>query len=266
MRLKNIKGMYALVTGASSGIGRCYARELANQGYNLFIVSNQEKEIFETGEEIKRDFGVEVHTMFKDLTDSNAPDELLEYVKENDLDLEVLVNNAGVFFFNPLINTEWRRVELLLNLHIMAVTKMCHVFGQYFAEKRHGYILNMSSMSAWMTMPGINVYNSSKSYILNFSRSLWYEMKPLGVTVTAICPGAVDTTLYGLAPNLRKLAVGLHVSMTPERLVKKALKAMFKGKKHVVPGLINGPFVFIIKHLPDWFVFAAMKRISQFQK
>ncbi len=258
--------MYALVTGASSGIGRCYARELANQGYNVFIVSNQEKEIEETAEAIRNDFGVEVHALYKDLTKPEAPEELLAYVKENNLDLEIVVNNAGIFFFNPLTETEWRRVELMLDLHIKCVTRMCHLFGAYFVEQGHGYILNMSSMSAWMTMPGISIYNSTKSYILNMSRSLWYELKPHGVSVTAICPGAIDTTLYGLAPNLRKLAVGLHVSMRPEELVKRALKAMFKKKKHVVPGLINGPFVFIIKHLPDWFVFAAMKRISQFQK
>lgn len=159
-----------------------------------------------------------------------------------------------------------RRVELMLDLHVRTVTKMCRLFGAEMARRGHGYILNMSSMSAWMTMPGINVYNATKSYILNFSRSLWYEMKSYGVSVTAVCPGAVDTGLYGLSPYWRRVAVGIGVSMPPHKLAEKGLKAMFKRKKHVVPGAINGPFVFLIKHLPDWLVFAVMKRIGQFQK
>jgi len=258
--------MYALVTGASSGIGKCYARDLAQRKYDLYIVSNQPKELEETAEEIRNEFGVDVRYECKDLTSPNAPIEMLQYVKDNELDLEVLVNNAGVFFFNPLIKTDWRRVNLMLDLHVKAVTHLTQLFGEYFAQREHGYILNMSSMSCWMSMPGINVYNSTKSYILNFSRSMWYELKPYGVVVTAITPGAVDTGLYGLAPNLRKLAVALRVSMVPERLAHKALNAMFRGKKWCMPGLINRPFVFIIKHLPDWFVLAAMKRLAQFQK
>jgi hypothetical protein len=91
-------------------------------------------------------------------------------------------------------------------------------------------------------------------------------IKPLGVTVTAICPGAVDTGLYGLSDYWRKIAVGIGVSLRPEKLVKKALKAMFKGKKQCMPGLINHLFVPIIKHLPDWFVFAVIKRLECFQK
>ena len=168
--------------------------------------------------------------------------------------------------FNPIIKTAKKRVDVMLDLHVKTVAHMCQVFGADMAERGHGYILNMSSMSAWMTMPGINVYNSTKSFILNFSRSLWYELKPLGVTVTAICPGAVDTGLYGLSDYWRKVAVGIGVSLRPEKLVKKALKAMFKGKKQCMPGLINHLFVPIIKHLPDWFVFAVIKRLECFQK
>lgn len=257
---------YALVTGASSGIGLCYAKELASRGYNLFIISIQEKELAETAEMLKTDFGIQVHSLLKDLTAPDAADTLLDYVKEHSLDVEIVINNAGVFFFNNLIDTPWKRVELMLDLHIKTVTRMTQIFGAWMAERKHGYILNMSSMSAWMAMPGINIYNSTKAYILNFSRSMWYELKPYGVSVTAICPGAIDTGLYGLAPNLRQLAVNLQVSMPPEKLVKKALKAMFRKKKSVVPGWINGPFVFLCKHIPDWVVFLLIKHISKFMK
>ena len=259
--------MYALVTGASSGIGLMYAHRLASYyHYNLVLVSNQEKEIQETADDITAKYGVKAIAIYKDLATEDAPNELLAYCQENGIEIEVLINNAGVFFFNDLTQTSESRVNLMLHLHIRTVTNMTRLFGAEMKKRGHGRILNMSSMSAWMAMPGIQCYNASKAYILNFSKSMWYELKPYGVTVTAITPGAIDTGLYGLAPNLRKLAVAIHVSMPPEKLVRIALKKMFKGKKRSMPGALNHLFVPMIKHLPDWFVFLAMKKIACFQK
>lgn len=259
--------MFALVTGASSGIGLQYAHRLASYyKYDLLLVSNQEKEIVETADDIAAKYGVRTIPLYKDLSTEEAPQELFDFCKEQGIEIEVLINNAGVFFFNDLVNTSEKRVNLMLHLHIRTVTNMTRLFGGAMKERGHGRILNMSSMSAWMAMPGIQCYNASKAYILNFSKSMWYELKPFGVTVTAITPGAIDTGLYGLAPNLRKLAVSLHVSMPPAKLVKKALKAMFKGKKKSMPGLVNYIFVPMIKHLPDWFVLLAMKKIDCFKK
>lgn len=258
--------MLALVTGASSGIGLEYAKALAEQGYDLLIVSNQEKEIKETAITLHREWNVDVTPLYVDLTEENAVKDLVNYCHEHNLEVDVLVNNAGVFFFNELVKTDPRRIDLMLDLHVKSVTRMCRYFGEDMKKRGSGRIINMSSMSAWMTMPGINIYNATKAYILNFSRSLWYELKPHGVIVTAVCPGAVDTTLYGLSNYWRKVAVGLGVSMPPAKLVRKALKASKKGKKQTMPGWINHLFVPLIKHLPDWFVFAVIKRLKQFQK
>ena len=259
--------MYALVTGASSGIGLQYAIVLAEKyKKDLVLVSNQEKELVEVAKDIEEKYGVKTVTLYKDLSTETAPQEVYDFCKENNLEIEILINNAGVFYFNDLCKTSEARVNLMLHLHIRTVTNMCRLFGEDMRKRGKGYILNMSSMSAWMTMPGIQCYNASKAYILNFSRSMWYEMKPHGVIVSAICPGAVDTGLYGLSDNLRKLAVALHVSIPPKKLAQKALKKMFKGKKQAMPGTINHLFVPLIKHLPDWFVFLAMKRINCFQK
>ncbi len=258
--------MLALVTGASSGIGLEYAKALAHEGYDLLIVSNQEKEIKDTAIMLHETWHVDVTPLYVDLTEDNAVNNLFDYCQEHEMEVEILVNNAGVFFFNELVKTDPRRIDLMLDLHVKTVTRICRYFGEDMKKRGHGRIINMSSMSAWMTMPGINIYNATKAYILNFSRSLWYELKPHGVIVTAVCPGAVDTTLYGLSTYWRKVAVGLGVSMPPAKLVRKALKASKRGKKQTMPGWINHLFVPIIKHLPDWFVFAVIKRLKQFQK
>lgn len=259
--------MYALVTGASQGIGLEYARRLASfYKYDLLLVSNQEKELAQVAGELGREHGVKAVPLYMDLTDSDAAGRLFAYCTSNSIEVEVLINNAGVFFYNDLTETAERRIDLMLDLHVRTLTKMCRIFGADMKKRGHGYILNMSSMSAWMALPGISTYNATKSYILNLSRSLWYELHPYGVSVTAVCPGAVDTGLYGLSPNLRKLAVAIKVSIPPSDLVRIALKKMFKGKKQIMPGTVNHIFLPLIKHLPDFVVFKAAAKISKFQK
>ncbi len=257
----------ALVTGASSGIGLMYAHELARTyGCDLLLVSNQEKEIEEAARDIAEKYGVRTTALYRDLSLQDAAEELHDWCKAHNMEVDILINNAGVFFFNPLVETSMKRIELMTMLHVITVTKLCRLFGEDMCKRRHGYILNMSSMSAWMAMPGIQCYNATKAYILNFSKSLWYEMKLHGVGVTVITPGAVDTTLYGLAPNLRRLAVKLRVSIPPEKLVRRALKKMFRCKKQDMPGVINHLFVPIIKHLPDWAVMLIIKKLACFEK
>lgn len=258
--------MFALVTGASSGIGLEYAKALAEKGYDMLIVSNQEKEIQETAVRLSEQFHVSVWPLYMNLAEKNAAQQLWQYTHDHNFTVDLLVNNAGVFFFNDLTNTDSNRIALMLDLHVRTLTLMCRLFAEDMKKRGSGRIINMSSMSAWMAMPGISTYNATKAYILNLSRSLWYELKPYGVTVTAICPGAVDTGLYGLSDYWRRVAVALGVSMKPQRLVQIALEKSEKGKKQVMPGWINHLFLPLLKHLPDWVVYAVIKRIKQFQK
>ena len=122
----------------------------------------------------------------------------------------------------------------------------------------------MSSMSAWMAMPGIQTYNATKAFIYNLSKSIWYELKPHNVGITVMAPGAVDTELFGLAPKWRKIAVSLTASIPPEKLVKRALRNMFRNKKADTPGFLNWLSTPLLKHTPDWILFFAQKKLSQF--
>ena len=275
--------MLALVTGASSGIGLEYAKQLARDYHtDLLLVSNQEEEQTRVANQLATTYGVKAYPLYADLSRQDAAEQLHQYCQDNHLVVDILVNNAGVFFFNPYCETSMKRIELMLNLHMITVAKLCRLFGEDMihreltaeekAEKlcgksrKKGYILNMSSMSAWMAMPGIQSYNATKAFIYNFSKSLWYELKPQGVNITVMTPGAVDTALFGLAPHLRRLAVNLTVSIPPEKLVKRALRKMFRGKKADMPGVINHLCTPLLKHTPDWLVFFAIKLIGKYQK
>ena len=273
--------MLALVTGASSGIGLQYATQLARDYHcDLLLVSNQQKELDEVAKDLAQKYNVKTVAHFADLSLSDAAENVYEWCKKEGYEVDVLINNAGVFFFNPYCETSMKRIELMLQLHVMTVAKLTRLFAADMCQRQlteeearsricghkrmRGYILNMSSMSAWMAMPGIQTYNATKSFIYNFSKSIWYELKPQNVGITVMAPGAVDTGLFGLAPNLRKLAVALTVSIPPEKLVKRALKKMFRNKKADTPGFINWLSTPLLKHTPDWMLFLAQKKLKQF--
>lgn len=259
--------MTALVTGASSGIGLQYCTLLARDySCNLLMVSNQEKELQEAAENIANTYGVKTYPMYQDLAAQDGADRVYDFAKDRGLEVDILVNNAGIFFFNPLYDTPPGKVETMVMLHVVTMTKLCRLFGGDMCERGKGYILNMSSLCKWMEFPGIHTYIATKTYIYSFSKCIWYEMRPKGVSVTVVTPGAVDTGLYGLAPNLRRLAVRLGVSIPPEKLAAKALKRMFKGKKTCMPGLINHITIPLWKHFPDWVVFKVMRRLEKFEK
>ena len=257
--------MLALVTGASSGIGLQYATQLAHDYQcDLLLVSNQQKELDEVAKDLAERYKVKTVAHFADLSLNDAAENLYDWCKQEGHEVDVLINNAGVFFFNKYCETSMKRIELMLQLHVMTVAKLTRLFAADMCARRRGYILNMSSMSAWMAMPGIQTYNASKAFIYNFSKSLWYEFKPKNVGITVMAPGAVDTGLFGLAPNLRKLAVNLTVSIPPEKLVKRALKKMFRNKKADTPGFINWLSTPLLVHTPDWLLFFAQKKLAKF--
>ena len=275
--------MLALVTGASSGIGLQYATQLARDYQcDLLLVSNQEEELKHVSADLAIQFGVKTVGHYADLSLPDAAEQLHAWCRENKYVIDILVNNAGVFFFNPYCETSMKRIELMLQLHMITVAKMTRLFAEDMlhreltpeeAQQRicghkrmNGYILNMSSMSAWMAMPGIQTYNATKAFIYNLSKSLWYEFKPQNVGITVMAPGAVDTGLFGLAPKLRKLAVALTVSIPPEKLVKRALRKMFRNKKADTPGVINWLSTPLLKHTPDWLLFLAIKYVGKYQK
>ena len=246
---KDLNGKTAVVTGASSGIGVAFSRELASRGCSLVMISNQDILAAVAGK-IAREYGVRAYPLFCDLTSDNCVDEIESFLKEEHLAPDFLINNAGIFSFRLLTETPEEKINCFIDLHVRAVTMLSRDFAQRFARQGGGRILNMSSMSCWMPMPGIAMYSATKSYIRVFSRALHYEMKDSGVSVTAACPGGIATDLFGLPENLKKLAVNIGALATPERFVHKAVDKMLKGKKQYINGLLNRFSIFFVSILP----------------
>jgi hypothetical protein len=234
-----VAGMTAIVTGASSGIGLEFSYRLAENGCNIIMVSNQREQLEKCAAAIESLHAVSAIPLYVDLTSPDACNVIVDYLDKHTLLPDILINNAGIFSFNPIVDTPAGKINCFIDLHIRAVTDLSRIIAKRMKEHGRGYILNMSSMSCWTPMPGLAMYAATKAYIRVFSRSLNYELRDYGVKVMVACPGGIATDLFGLPPSLMRLAVRLGAVTTPAKFTRNALKNLLKGKAQYVNGIIN---------------------------
>ena len=220
-------------------MGLEYAHQLSSKGFDLLLVSIQNEELQKAKADLEGMYGIKVYTRYQDLSKADAAEDLHNYCIAEGFDIEILVCNAGMFFFKELTPEIAPRAEAMVNLHVLANTKLAVLFGDDMKKRGHGRIIIMSSMAAKLPAPGISVYSATKAYLRSFGKSLWFEMQPYGVGVTTVCPAAIATPLYALKPSLMNLGVKLGVIKTPRWLVKRALRASERGRKIISPSFMN---------------------------
>ena len=253
----------ALITGAASGMGRIYSIRLAQMGYNLVIVDINEEGLAETERIVRTKISdsetispeskdkFKVLSLKQDLSATDAADRIYEQTEAAGYEVEVLVNNAGIMYCQGIAETSERMLNLMMMVHMNTPLMLCRKYVGAMKERGRGYILNISSLAAWMSWPGIGMYGNTKRFVRNYSRELRIECQKTGVSVTNAYFGAVDTPLVPLKDSLRKLARALAVMIRPEKAVDKALKATFSRRKGTMPGFLNKLFLPIIILLPD---------------
>jgi short-subunit dehydrogenase len=253
MKFKEYK-VWALVTGAASGMGRIYAQRLAQMGYNLVLIDINEANLSETERMVKgkNAADLKVLSLVQDLSVKEAADIIYEKVSAAGCEVEVLVNNAGIMYCQAIHATSERALSLIMMVHMYTPLMICRKFINGMRERGCGYILNISSLASWMIWPGIGMYGATKRFVRDYSRELRIECQKTGVSITNAYFGAVDTPLIPLKDSLRKLARNLAVMISPEKAVDKALQATFKRRKGVMPGLLNKIFKPICMLMPDF--------------
>lgn len=254
---------YALVTGAASGMGRIYAQRLALMGYSLVLVDINRDGLEDTLTAVSglvktsSDIPDESKPLFRiiplvqDLSSADAADAVYARTSEAGCEVEVLVNNAGVMYCQGIAETSERMLRLVMALHMTTPLMLCRKYVTGMKDRGNGYILNISSLAAWMMWPGIGMYGATKRFVRDYSRELRIECQKTGVSVTNAYFGAVDTPLVPLKDNLRKMARSLAVMISPEKAVDKALKATFRRRKGVMPGILNKIFRPLCVIMPD---------------
>ena len=243
-------------------MGLEYARQLAGRGYDLVLVSNREEELDTAAEALRAQFPINVTTRFQDLAVPDAADSLFEWCQKEEILPDIVINNAGMFFFKELQPEDLERAQAMVNLHIVTVTRMCLLFGNAMKRRGNGYILNVSSMAARIPAPGITIYSATKAYLKSFGKSLSYELRPYGVSITTVCPAAIATPLYRLSEEKMRMGVRIGLIKTPHWLVNRAIRAMLHRRRVVSPGFMNVWLPPLIALLPGPLVTFIWKKIK----
>ena len=252
----------ALITGASSGIGAAIARRLAQRGHGLTLVARREDRLSELASDLHQRYGVRAGVVTGDLIDAVERERVAVKVAELGLEVDVLINNAGFGYAGKFVDAERARQIEMVQVNCEAVVDFCGRYLPEMANRGQGAVLNVASTAAFQPMPGSATYAASKAFVLSYSEALHQEMKGLGVTVTAICPGPVRTE-FTAAAGMKgaDTAAPDFIWMSAENLAADAVKALEAGKRAVVPGRLNYAGSVLGRHVPRKLVLPLADRI-----
>src|SRR6266487_1846436 len=235
----NLDDCSALITGASAGIGREFARQLGPRARTLVLVARREQRLNELRDELRnRNPQLNVHLRVVDLCDKAQIDELVRWLEQNKIDIDFLINNAGVGDTGPFATSPSQRNDEMLQVNIVALTLLTRRLLPQMISRKRGAILNVSSSAGFLPIPEFNVYAATKAYVTSFSESLRAEVRGNGITVTTLCPGPVPTEFQEKAqrPGGKPDSAPSIVYVPVEQVVRDALAAIESDKPIVIPG------------------------------
>jgi hypothetical protein len=262
--MATIDNKYALITGASMGIGYELAKLFAQDGYNIIAVSRTEEDLNRVAEEIKEQYGVQVEVIVKDLFGEKAATELYEEVKSRGLQVEVLVNDAGQGVYGLFDETDIEEQMKIIHLNIVSLTRLTYHFVKEMKARNSGKILQLGSVVSEMPAPYQAVYGGTKAYVLNFTEALINEVKDFNITITTLQPGATDTDFFNKAGAQESKIVQDKSSLAdPAKVAKDGYEALMKGDDEVVSGFKNKASVAMGNVIPDTMLAKQMEKQSE---
>jgi hypothetical protein len=243
---------YALITGASKGIGKAIAFDLAARGYSLVLAARNEELLQQVKTEISRaNPNVTILCRAVDLSTPTSAHDLFDWTQHQGLTISILVNNAGYGVSGRFDSQPLEQHLNMLQLNCTTLIQLTYLFLPQLKQQEEAHILNISSSAAYQAVPYLSLYAASKTLVLSFSRGLRFELGKTCVNVTCVCPGATDTDFVNRAQigeKARKTAE--KVNMTPEAVGKAAVAAMFDKKAEVITGALNKVGGFLTWLLP----------------
>lgn len=242
---------YALITGASKGIGKAIAFELASKNHHLLLIARSADLLKTVAKEITDRFDVKVDYLATDLSSLTGSQQVFDWCVSNNYTVNILINNAGYGLSGAFEGYSMDENLNMMQLNMNTSVQLCQQFLPMLKQQPKSYILNVASSAAYQAVPGLSLYAATKIFLLNFSRGLRQELKNSSVTVSTICPGATDTDFSSRANvGAKALRTAEKVNMAPQDVAKIAIDGMFKGKAEIVPGIINKLNVFAAWLLP----------------
>jgi uncharacterized protein len=243
-------GRIALVTGASSGIGRAVSRVLAQRGYNLVLVARRRERLLRLRSEICDTQNVRVCVADEDLCRPGAAEDLVGHVGSSEGAIDILVNSAGFGMVGEFARTDWDRERDIIELNVAVLTHLTKLVVQGMIERKQGRILNVASTAAFRPGPLNAVYAATKAYVLSFSEALSCELAHSGVSVTALCPGPTDTEFASVASLGSREWQALWKAASAMEVAEFGVDAMMRGCKIAIPGFANRTFAALARAMP----------------
>jgi short-subunit dehydrogenase len=231
---------YAMVTGASSGIGEAYAKLLASLGYDLIMIARRKDRLERLAGELRDKFGVSVTVLQGDLC-SNDDISAIEGIVRNTPQLSVLINNAGFGTLGQFVEVDICKSLNMIALHVTAATRLTKAALSGMLARREGTIVNVSSAAPFLPVSGNVIYNATKAYLISFSESLQLEVESAGISVQALCPGFTRTGFHSVDEykSVDFSTIPAFLWMSPEKVVAQSWQAVGKRKVIFIPGFIN---------------------------
>lgn len=242
---------WVLVTGASSGFGVEFAKQYAEQGRSLILVARTLNKLENLATELRQNFNIEVIVEQVDLSSIPAVTALHQRLREKDIVVDVLINNAGHGLQGPFLDEALDHSLAMIDLDIRSLTAMTRLFGEDMRARKKGSILMVASMLSYQGVKNFAVYSAAKAYVLRFSDALHRELKKDGVVVTALCPGLSDTGFVARAKQKLTPALKM-VMMQPKPVVQAGIRALQAGRMSVVPGFGNKAITILTWATPRW--------------
>lgn len=253
----------ALITGASSGIGAVFAERLAQRQHDLILVARSQDKLQAIADRLAQQYSIQATVIAQDLTAVNAADTIFTQLRQQELTVDVLVNNAGFGTYGEFAEADRKTMLEMIQLNVVALVDLAHHCLQPMKARRSGSILNIGSTASFQPLPYFAVYAATKAFVLSFSESLWQECKAYNVRVLAVCPGPTETEFFQVAafPDQLGEQVGQNLA-SPEAVVEEALRALDQGKANVVTGgLTNQVLVNASRFFPREVLVSAVSRI-----
>ncbi len=259
-----LKGRTALVTGASSGLGLEFARQLADAGSDLVLVARRKDRLAAIAKELTSSRGIKVRVVPLDLLSHDAPDELHRRLSDDGIVIDILINNAGFGVFGRFLDTDWNVERHMLALNMIVLTHLTKVFAADMVARGEGRILQIASIGAFQPSPTYASYSATKSYVINFGQAIDYELRKIGARCTVLSPGLTRTEFHEVAGQEKLTLYQRLTMMSPEKACRVGLRAMVRGKPSVLPGLMNKLSILLVKLIPRTWATAAAYRMMTF--
>jgi len=230
-------GKWALVTGASSGIGVALAKQLAAEETNLVLTARRRDRLEEVARNLQQSHGIRTEVFTADLARSEAPQQIYDFTKQKSIEIDLLINNAGFGQYGELTAVETRRLLDMVQVNCMAVVHLTRLYLADMVARRRGDVLILASTASFQAVPYISTYAATKAFDLLFAEGLAEEMKPYGIRVCALCPGSTRSEFHAVAGQ--ESFAAKHAQETAEKVAQTGLRALAEGKSYVISGMGN---------------------------